>query len=83
MGKLIELCSIKFGHKDKSKKVAAASLAFIAFVYYYIDVIDEHFNILKYLNMLSTEQYVWILSLSTIVPHFVDITNQYVSTTTS
>ena len=70
---------LKFGHKDKSKKVAAVSLAMIAVTYYYMDIIDEQLNVMKYLNMVSAEQYTWILSLSTIVPHFVDITNQYVS----
>ena len=73
---------LKFGHKDASKKEAVAFLSCAALVYGYR---EELWNFAtQYVDpaflQLSLEQYVSVIALFTVVPHFVDIIYQYVST---
>jgi hypothetical protein len=72
---------LKFGHKDASKKEAVAFLSCAAIVYIYREevlafaagYIDPAFF------QLSLDQYVSVIALFTVVPHFVEIVYQYVS----
>jgi len=70
---------LKFGHKDRSKKEAVVFLI-LAFVGY-----NKRAELWDYATQyidpsflqLSLEQYVSIIALFTVVPHFVEITYQY------
>jgi 4-aminobutyrate aminotransferase and related aminotransferases len=69
----------KFGHKDKSKKEAAAALFCAATMFHYRSDIYEYFS-LKFggaIPTLRVDQYVGLVALFTIVPHYVEITYQY------
>ena len=67
---------LKFGHKDGSKKEAVAFLAIAALVYYYRS--DVWAFVSQYVDIeLQFSQYVSIVALFTIVPHYVEITYQY------
>jgi len=67
---------LKFGHKDASKKEAVAFLVAAGLSYHYRaklgNVISQFVSI-----DLTLEQYVTIVGLFTVVPHFVEITYQY------
>ena len=69
---------LKFGHKDASKKEAAAFLVCAGLVYRYR---DELWNLARFINpsyfQLSVDQYVSMIALFTVVPHFVEIIYQY------
>lgn len=70
----------KFGHKDKSKKVAAASLFGAALLYKYRMEVYDYLATTPYgsfIPNLNTEQYVVLVCLFTVVPHYVEITYQY------
>jgi glutamate-1-semialdehyde 2,1-aminomutase len=69
----------KFGHKDKSKKEAAAALLGAATIYHYRSDIYEYLSS-KFGDAIPTfkvDQYVGLVALFTIVPHYVEITYQY------
>jgi hypothetical protein len=72
---------LKFGHKDASKKEAVAFLSCSAIVYNYRE--DLLAFATKYVDpaffQLSLDQYVSVIALFTVVPHFVEIVYQYVS----
>lgn len=69
---------LKFGHKDASKKEAVAALACAAMMYYYR---MELFDVLSVYNVslptFSLDQYVLVVCLFTIIPHYVEITYQF------
>ena len=67
----------KFGHKDGSKKTAAAALAVAAAMYHYRS--DVYGFISQYVTIptLTLDQYVGLVALFTIVPHYVEITYQF------
>lgn len=60
----------KFGHKDPSKKFAAAMvfLCILCFIYK---------NSIPYLNTISDDAYVVTCGLMTTLPHYVEITHKY------
>ena len=67
---------LKFGHKDASKKEAVAFLI-LAYVVYY-----NRLSVIAALgpygiSELSLEQYVSLVAMFTVVPHWVEITYQY------
>jgi len=69
----------KFGHKDRSKKEAAAALIGAATMYHYRSDIYEYLST-KFGGVIPTlrvDQYVGLVALFTIVPHYVEITYQY------
>ena len=72
---------LKFGHKDASKKEAVAFLSLAAIVYKYRE--DLSAFAAEYVDpaffRLSLDQYVLVIALFTVVPHFVEIVYQYVS----
>lgn len=72
---------LKFGHKDASKKEAVAFLTCAAIMYNYRDELVTFAS--KYVDpeffQLSVDQYVLVIALFTVVPHFVEIVYQYVS----
>ena len=69
----------KFGHKDKSKKKAAAALLGAGFLY------NSRAEIYEYLRsqfgdlipLLRVDQYVGLVALFTVIPHYVEITYQF------
>ncbi len=63
---------LKFGHKDASKKEAAAALAVAFTMYCYRAEIWDFVS--QYIDItLTIDQYASLVSLFTIVPHFVEI----------
>ena len=72
---------LKFGHKDASKKEAVAFLSCAALMYNYRDYVTSFAS--KYIDPsffhLSIDQYVLVIALFTVVPHFVEIIYQFVS----
>ena len=60
----------KFGHKDPSKKFAAAMVALCIICFIYKDSIP-------YLNTISNDAYVVSCGLMTTFPHYVEITHKY------
>jgi hypothetical protein len=67
---------LKFGHKDASKKEAVAFLVAAALSYHYRAKLGAFIS--QYVDInLSIDQYVSIVGLFTVVPHFVEITYQY------
>lgn len=67
---------LKFGHKDASKKEAVAFLVAAAFSYHYRAKLGDFIS--QFVNIeLTLDQYVSIVGLFTVVPHFVEITYQY------
>lgn len=68
---------LKFGHKDGSKKNAVAFLVVAGVAYYYRLLLWEFAN--AYVNSagLELEQYVSIVALLTILPHFVEIVHEW------
>ncbi len=68
---------LKFGHKDKSKKMAVVALAVAAASYYYRSNIYEFLSSYVPIPSLAVDQYVGLVCLFTIVPHFVEILHQY------
>jgi len=70
---------LKFGHKDASKKEAVAFLSLAGVVYKYREEIYNlatHYISSTFLE-LSLDQYVSVIALFTVVPHFVEIVYQY------
>jgi hypothetical protein len=67
----------KFGHKDKSKKQAVAGLLFAAMFYHYRQDIYSYLSRYVEIPSLSLDQYIGLVCLFTIVPHFVEILHQY------
>jgi glutamate-1-semialdehyde aminotransferase len=69
---------LKFGHKDASKKEAVLALVFAALMYHcrleLYGVLSAHDISIP---TLSTDQYVSLVCLFTIVPHYVEITYQF------
>lgn len=72
---------LKFGHKDASKKEAVAFLSCAAIMYKYRENLTSFAS--KYIDPsffhLSIDQYVLVIALFTVVPHFVEIIYQFVS----
>lgn len=70
---------LKFGHKDASKKEAAAFLSIAGAAYYYRE--DIWAVVSQYIDPsffeLSVDQYASTIALFTVVPHFIDICYQY------
>jgi len=70
---------LKFGHKDASKKEAAAFLSIAGAAYYYRE--DIWAVVSQYIDPsffeLSIDQYASTIALFTVVPHFIDICYQY------
>ncbi|KAL7520851.1 hypothetical protein ACHAWX_007065 [Stephanocyclus meneghinianus] len=70
---------LKFGHKDASKKEAVAFLTCAALVYNYREPLWNFAT--QYIDPsfleLSFDQYVLVIALFTVVPHFVEICYQY------
>ena len=70
---------LKFGHKDRSKKEAVVFLISAAVAY------NKRTDLWEYATQyfdpsffeLSIEQYVSVIALFTVVPHFVEITYQF------
>ena len=67
----------KFGHKDQSKKEAVVALATAATSYYHRSKIYDFLASYCDILTLSLDQYVGLVALFTIVPHFVEILHQY------
>jgi hypothetical protein len=71
---------LKFGHKDASKKEAVVFLSFAALMYSYRDNLTSFAS--NYIDpvffQLSIDQYVLVIALFTVVPHFVEIIYQFV-----
>jgi len=69
----------KFGHKDKSKKKAAAALLGAGVLYHSRAVIYEHLwsQFGDLIPNLRVDQYVGLVALFTVVPHYVEITYQF------
>lgn len=66
---------LKFGHKDRSKKEAVAFLVVCALCYQYRHQVYDFLTVYidpKYYNF-SLDQWVSIVAMFTIVPHFVEI----------
>jgi glutamate-1-semialdehyde 2,1-aminomutase len=67
----------KFGHKDASKKAAAAGLFLAGLAYYYRATLMTFVAQYNIGLDLSVEQYVSGITLLTIIPHFVEIFYQF------
>ena len=68
---------LKFGHKDASKKEAVAGLMAAGLAYYYrFQIADLLLSTFGIEINLSVEQYVSIVAILTVAPHFVEITYQ-------
>ena len=70
---------LKFGHKDGSKKEAAAFLGFAFLGYYYRLALMEFLRMYDVELFLSVNisQFISIVALFTVVPHYVEIAYQY------
>ncbi|KAL7466872.1 hypothetical protein ACHAXS_007147 [Conticribra weissflogii] len=70
---------LKFGHKDASKKEAAAFLSIAGAAYYYRE--DIWAVVSQYIDPsffeLTIDQYASTIALFTVVPHFIDICYQF------
>merc|ERR1712038_1762285 len=67
---------LKFGHKDASKKEAAAALAVAFTIYQYRDQVWECVS--SYVTItLSIDQYASLVALFTVIPHYVEISYQF------
>jgi hypothetical protein len=68
---------LKFGHKDASKKEAAAALAVAFGIYQYRDEVWEYISQYVTLPILSIDQYASLVALFTVMPHYVEITYEW------
>lgn len=68
---------LKFGHKDASKKEAVAGLVTAALAYHYRGNISDILSTYGLSLSLNVEQYVSIVAILTVVPHFIEIVYQY------
>eukprot|EP00551_Chaetoceros_affinis_P010537 CAMPEP_0203667762 /NCGR_PEP_ID=MMETSP0090-20130426/4540_1 /ASSEMBLY_ACC=CAM_ASM_001088 /TAXON_ID=426623 /ORGANISM="Chaetoceros affinis, Strain CCMP159" /LENGTH=826 /DNA_ID=CAMNT_0050532027 /DNA_START=67 /DNA_END=2547 /DNA_ORIENTATION=+ len=67
---------LKFGHKDASKKEAAAALAVAFAIYQYRDQVWDYIS--RYVTIsLSIDQYASLVALFTVIPHYVEISYQF------
>jgi len=67
---------LKFGHKDASKKEAAAALAVAFGLYQYRSQVWEYIS--QYVTIsLSIDQYASLVALFTVMPHYVEISYQF------
>jgi glutamate-1-semialdehyde aminotransferase len=69
----------KFGHKDKSKKKAAAALLVAGVMYNFRAEIFEYLRAQfgDLIPFLRVDQYVGLVALFTVIPHYVEITYQF------
>jgi glutamate-1-semialdehyde aminotransferase len=67
---------LKFGHKDGSKKMAVVFIALAGLIYYHRNYVWQLFE--NYNMDLSMSEYMSLVALFTIVPHFVEITHEFV-----
>lgn len=68
---------MKFGHKDRSKKEAVVALIVAATSYHYRSSIYSFVSQFMEVPSLTLDQYVLLVCLFTIVPHFVEIWYQF------